>query len=502
MPRRAAARVTKRCACPRRGWAKCPHPWHFSFCHGKTPEGRPAQYRFSLAPFATTADGSMTKSDADAIADQLCAEIRRGDRTTTGARVGAVPAPQPLTLDDVAAVYRRQFIDVPTRRPRAAAHLHGLITRLCEADIPRAEGQTQRLGAVVFGAITRADLEAAFASRRDALARAQAAAAQVRAWEAAPVTTRPPLPAGIRSLAAVATRSTKDGLAGLNRLKARARHLFNWAVLQGYRDETPFKRHGVSAIRVDAAAEGGRTRRLRPGEEARLREAASPHLRALLEAALSTGCRIGELLSLQWAQVERDAAGVARTLILPAAKTKTAATRVIPVGQRLRAVLDMREAALRTRLTEGLEAVDAARLARQIAAAYVFGNELGERIASVKTAWRSLCQRVGADDLHFHDLRREFACRLLESRAELHDVRDFLGHANITTTSRYLQSSPVRLAKVLDQLEATFHTRFAHEPPAEGPEGGEDIAEGAESGGNSGGPCWDRTSDQLLKRRG
>jgi integrase len=79
--------------------------------------------------------------------------------------------------------------------------------------------------------------------------------------------------------------------------------------------------------------------------------------------------------------------------------------------------------------------------------AYVFGNGVGERLTSIKTAWRNTCRRAGTEDLHFHDLRREFACRLLESSADLHDVRDFLGHAHITTTSRYVRSTPVRLAQ-------------------------------------------------------
>ena len=47
-------------------------------------------------------------------------------------------------------------------------------------------------------------------------------------------------------------------------------------------------------------------------------------------------------------------------------------------------------------------------------------------------------KRAEVVGMHFHDLRREFACRLLESGADMHDVRDFLGHGNITTTSRYL----------------------------------------------------------------
>lgn len=115
------------------------------------------------------------------------------------------------------------------------------------------------------------------------------------------------------------------------------------------------------------------------------------------------------------------------------------------------------------------------------------GMKTGGRVASVKRAWqmavlrangctpvylnpgglapdcREVLRRV---DLHFHDLRREFACTLLESGADHHDVRDFLGHANITTTSRYLASSPERLARALARLDAepddAIRTAFAH----------------------------------------
>jgi site-specific recombinase XerD len=33
--------------------------------------------------------------------------------------------------------------------------------------------------------------------------------------------------------------------------------------------------------------------------------------------------------------------------------------------------------------------------------------------------------------------------------ADMHDVRDCLGHVHITTTSRYLRSAPARLADAL-----------------------------------------------------
>ena len=130
--------------------------------------------------------------------------------------------------------------------------------------------------------------------------------------------------------------------------------------------------------------------------------------------------------------------------MLAASKTKTHDNRSILVSSELRAVLKMR----RTDPTGQPLQPDA----------YVFGNAVRERLTSIKTAWRNTCRRAGIEDLHFHDLRREFACRLMESSADLHDVRDFLGHANITTTSRYVRSTPVRLAQALERMEAAAET--------------------------------------------
>ena len=135
-------------------------------------------------------------------------------------------------------------------------------------------------------------------------------------------------------------------------------------------------------------------------------------------------------------------------VVLPASKTKTRDLRVLPVLSELRAVLEMR------RTDPAGQPLPPE--------AYVFGNAVGQRRVTIKTAWRNTCRRAGITDLHFHDLRREFACRLLESSAELHNVRDFLGHANISTTSRYLQSSSERLADALQRLEVATSEKFAH----------------------------------------
>jgi integrase len=57
-------------------------------------------------------------------------------------------------------------------------------------------------------------------------------------------------------------------------------------------------------VKLETNAETPRDRRLAEGEEDALLKHASRHLHALIVAALSTGCRLGELLGLQWKDVE------------------------------------------------------------------------------------------------------------------------------------------------------------------------------------------------------
>jgi integrase len=215
---------------------------------------------------------------------------------------------------------------------------------------------------------------------------------------------------------------------GTNRLLTRLQHLFVWAIGEGYVTDTPFKRHGVAVIKLNQSAERARARRLVGDEETRLLAAAGPHLQALILAALETGCRRGELLTLQWGQVDLDAG----TVFLPAAKTKTAEDRTISITGRLRAVLDMRRTD-----PEGEDFGPDG---------YVFGNEVGEKQDSIKTAWRLTCQRAGITDLHFHDLRRECGSRLIETPGiSLVDVRDWLGHKTVDMTNTYLSTTVARL---------------------------------------------------------
>lgn len=215
-------------------------------------------------------------------------------------------------------------------------------------------------------------------------------------------------------------RSARPRVAG-NRDLALLRAACNWAVLHGLLPHSPFRIGNVSAIKM--TPEYGRTRRLRPGEEARLLQKASG-LADLITAALESGCRLGELLSLQWHQVWFTPRA---EVFLPAPKTKGRRDRRVPISSVLRLVLERRH---RDPAGDALPPE-----------AYVFGDAIGRRRQSIKTAWRLTCSRAKITDLHFHDLRREAGSRWMDAGIPLATIQRWLGHANISQTSTYLGAS-------------------------------------------------------------
>jgi len=206
-----------------------------------------------------------------------------------------------------------------------------------------------------------------------------------------------------------------------NRDLGLLRAAFNWAIAGGLVKSSPFRVENVPVVRLQR--EHARTRRLQPGEAERLLEASSD-LRDLITAALETGCRKGELLSLQWHQVRFAPRA---ELFLPAGKTKTGRDRRIPISTVLRAVLQRRcvDPAGETLPSE----------------AYVFGDAVGRQRQNCMTAWLATCRRAKITDLHFHDLRREAGSRWMDAGIPLATIQRWLGHANISQTSTYLGAS-------------------------------------------------------------
>ena len=180
--------------------------------------------------------------------------------------------------------------------------------------------------------------------------------------------------------------------------------------------------------------EHARERRFVGDEAARLLAACRPHLHDVVVAALETGCRKQELLSLEWSQVHWEQ----NELFLPGTKTKTKRPRRIPISTALHEVL-------------------VRRLARPTGESYnpqdfVFGTLAGTRVKDIKTACRASCRRAGIEHLCFHDLRHEAGSRKLEAGYPMHAVSLWLGHTDLTTTARYLNADVGQLHALNDRL--------------------------------------------------
>jgi len=170
-------------------------------------------------------------------------------------------------------------------------------------------------------------------------------------------------------------------------------------------------------------------------DEQKLLDAANPHLRAVVVALLDTAARLGEILSLQWREVNLDR----RELVIRAEKSKTRTERIVPISTRLLGLLEMRKS-------------DPA--GKPLPAdAFVFGDALGRRMKSVRTAWENACERAGLSGLQLRDLRHEAGSRFEEAGVPVTFVSKILGHTNLTTTSRYLNIHRRGLHAAMEKLE-------------------------------------------------
>ncbi|MGD9902819.1 MAG: tyrosine-type recombinase/integrase [Vicinamibacterales bacterium] len=376
--------IRKICRCPRAKQAKCSHPWYFNFSWKRL------SYRLSLDRH--TGGHVAGRGEAEALADTLRASIRAGTfAARQSLRLPAAAPPAPLTF--------RAFADDWARRRgyqlvRAKDNDYRL-KRIHAFELPGSSPPTT-FGDKSAADVTTGDIEAYRHHRR--------------AQGVSPVTSNHDL--------------------------KLLRKMFAWGVRERLIPATPFKVGTESVIALDP--ETPRERRFgSDADETRLLRAANPHLRGILVAMLDTCCRPGEILSLQWGDV--DLAG--RELVIRAEKAKTRRARRLPISTRLLAVLQMRRTGPDGR-PFGPEA-------------YVFGDALGGRVVSIRTAWEAVRQRAGLEDFHLADLRHEAASRLEDAGVPTTYVSKFLGHRNLTTTTRYLNATIRGLRQAVEKLEAS-----------------------------------------------
>jgi integrase len=83
----------------------------------------------------------------------------------------------------------------------------------------------------------------------------------------------------------------------------------------------------------------------------------------------------------------------------------------------------------------------------------VFGNRLGKRATSIRTAWEHAREAAGLTGFQLRDQRHEAASRFEEAGVLTTDVSTFLGHRNLSTTTRYLNTTGRRLRLALMRVE-------------------------------------------------
>ena len=155
-------------------------------------------------------------------------------------------------------------------------------------------------------------------------------------------------------------------------------------------------------------------------------------LRFAARLALATGMRRGELVRL----TEKMINSRARTITLPPEITKSTKGRVVYLNDAALAVLK----AWKLRGTRGELFPGTA-------------DMWSDRIT--QQGWPALCAAAKITDLHFHDLRHDFAVQLLKSGATLEQVRDALGHASVTQTEKYAHVMPDDVRRAVLRLQTS-----------------------------------------------
>nr|WP_241729995.1 tyrosine-type recombinase/integrase [Pseudomonas sp. SST3] len=143
------------------------------------------------------------------------------------------------------------------------------------------------------------------------------------------------------------------------------------------------------------------------------------HLKPMVLLSLNTGMRRGEVFNLRWQDV--NLAG--KILTVAGEGAKSSETRHIPLNAEALATLK-------------------AWKEQGSGTGYVFPGAEGKPMADVKTAWLELLKNAGIIGFRWHDMRHDFASRLVMAGVPLNTVRDLLGHADIKMTLRYAHLAP------------------------------------------------------------
>jgi integrase len=184
--------------------------------------------------------------------------------------------------------------------------------------------------------------------------------------------------------------------------------------------QVELQRLGTALTETEAATERHETalaawrRKGKKGPPPKVPEEGEPaSATTAIRLLMLTGCRLSEILTLQWQHVDISE----RRLRLPESKT---GAKIVPLGR------------------AAIEILDNMPKAKESANLYVFpGFRRGTHFSGIQRVFQRIRKRARLHDVRLHDLRHSFASVAVAGGASLYMTGQLLGHAQATTTQRY-----------------------------------------------------------------
>ena len=187
----------------------------------------------------------------------------------------------------------------------------------------------------------------------------------------------------------------------------------------------------AAPIRYLSEKEQERNKFLMPSELDRLVEASRKgrtkfYLPALIYLGAEHGASKQEALSLKWSDIDFKYEGQGMIRLFRTKNTRERTEYLMP---------RTKEALLKWR--DHLERMRHKKMIKIIKSNHVFCRLNGTPIKRFDKAWRCACKEAGIEGLHFHDLRHTFCSNLLLAGSDLKDVKEMIGHNDLSMTDRY-----------------------------------------------------------------
>ncbi|MBI2485837.1 MAG: site-specific integrase [Deltaproteobacteria bacterium] len=221
-------------------------------------------------------------------------------------------------------------------------------------------------------------------------------------------------------------------LSTINRELTVLKRVFNLGIQWGLTNHNPVK--GVKFFKITS----GKLRVLSVEEFQRLYYAASDHLKPILQTAISTGMRRGEVLNLKWEDIDF------KTGVIYVKDSKNYEPRSIPMSERLKETLE--------------------ELRRNCDSEYLFPNTDGTPIESVNRSFHTALRKSGIAYGTFHSLGHTFATWAVMAGVDIVALQEILGHKTIAMTKRYSHPTPEHKKKAMELVSIDTSSRKAELP--------------------------------------